>query len=319
MRPSAAYLLPLTTLAVMLTVVACGPNKDYVPVKVLPGTPIAQAFSSCADEIRPSKARVIDAPVAVCEVGKDGLYGMVNHTYRYSVQTASSKLQLSINPDLEYVTEVGKDIDAQVKSILTYVCLPEIDAIFERSLKMNGVTIDMSFNVNMTDSSSSTDAPLIEFAAGTGSDGALVISTRPDGAQLYPTGHKADKDKCNAISDPNAKRACLRAAVVSANQPFCAQMAVMTGHWLGLKLPKGADAHCKETAAADDAGLGSGSAKPTPPKPETDSVYMKGASQMSPKDFFEKASLSRADLKTIFSPACSSFRNLPDEKPVAQK
>jgi len=171
--------------------------------------------------------------------------------------------------------------------------------------------------------SASTDSPLLELASDTsGPEAAFVISTWPDRAKLYPNGLKADTDKCNAMKDVNEKRLCLWRAVLSANQPFCAEMAVLTGHWLGLKAPKGADPHCKDTTAslfANEADL-DGSSKPTPKPPaEKESVFMKGAFEMSPKDFFDKASLSRADLKSVFAPACSAFRNLPDEKTLANK
>ncbi|MES2963233.1 MAG: hypothetical protein V4760_05040 [Bdellovibrionota bacterium] len=312
MRPSDAYLLPLTTLATLLTVVACGPSKDYVPVKTVPGTPIGQAFAKCAEEIRPSKAKVVNATVSICEVGKDGLYAKVQHTYRYDVQSASSQLQLSIKPGVDYDSEVTKTTHESVKSVLANVCVGRIDGVFQRSLKKGGVSVAMTFNLSV-DEEPATGSPMIELGAVTGGpEKAFVIKTWPDRARIYPDGLKKDTDRCAKLPVEIERRRCHWAAIEAANEPFCAQLAVLTGHWLGLKAPKGSDPHCKETSPVAGDRTSEAAAKPVP-KPESDSVYMKGAYEMEPKEFFAKAALSRADLKSVFAPACSSFRNLPDE------
>lgn len=313
MRPSDAYLLPLTTLATLLTVVACGPTKDYVPIKVAPGTPLGQAVQKCSEEIRPSKAKVVTTSVSICEVGKDGIYAKVNHTFRYDVQSATGLLRLSVRPGIEYSTDVTKGTDAAVKDVVADVCGKAINGIFQRSLQRSGMGGNLDFNV-IIDEKAGSDSPLLDLHEIEGRpQKTFVAKAWPDRAELYPFGLKKDTDVCEKLPKESEKSACRWVAIQAANQPFCQELAALAGHWMGLKIK---DAHCKDTsAAADDSQA---AAKPNP-KPDADSAYMKGAFEMSPKEFFEKAALSRADLKSVFSPACSSFRTLPDETTPASR
>ncbi|MEK7355151.1 MAG: hypothetical protein AAB250_01785 [Bdellovibrionota bacterium] len=309
MRPSDAFTLPLTTLATLLTVVACGPTKDYVPVNLVPGTPLGQAFAKCTEEIRPSKAKVVTTSVSICEEGKDGLYAKVAHTFRYDVQSSSGQLRLSIKPALEYTGDVTKQTHSAVKTVLGDICMKRIDSIFQRSLKRGGVSVDVAFNVNVDDKPSS-DSPVMELSELDGPETTFVIKTWAHRARLYPYGLKKDMETCAKQPTDPEKARCRWAAVEAANEQFCVQLAVLTGHWVGLKTPKGADQHCKEPAAV--ASAAAAPSKPAPPA-EADSIYMKGAYEMEPKEFFAKAALSRSDLKAVFAPACTSFRNLPEE------
>lgn len=312
MRPSDAYLLPLTTLATLLTVVACGPTKDYVPVSVKPGTPLSQALQKCSEEIRPSKAKVITSSTTMCEVGRDGLYARVAHTFRYDVQSQGSTLRLSVKPALEYSTDVTKQTDTAVKDVIGEVCQERIAGVFQRSVSRSSARLAFEIKI---DDEATADSPLLDLrAVEGGAEPAFVIKTWPDRAQLYPFGLKKDTDRCAKLPTDIEKSRCRWAAIEAANEPFCAQLAVLAGHWLGLKSPK--DPKCKDAPAATEQNREVGAAKP---RPEPESAYMKGAYEMEPKDFFAKASLSRADLKAVFAPACTSVRSLPDEASLKRR
>lgn len=318
MRPSifsdGTLTLPLTTIATLLTVVACGPTKDYVPIGVAPGTPLGQAVVACTNEIRPSTAKVVTSTVAICEVGADGLYAKTDHTFRYDVQSVSGRLRLSVKPGLDLGTEATPQARAAVKSVIDNVCVKRINSVFQRSFKRGGMDA-IVFNLAI-DEKPVADSPMIDLADVSGTpETQYVMKGWPDRARVFPYGLKKDNDTCEKVSKTaDEKQRCRWAAVEAANEPFCAQLAVISGHWLGLKAPK-SETRCKDKSVTPDdatsgAEVASTAGKPQP-KPEADSVYMKGGYEMDPKEFFAKATLSNADLKAVFAPACTSFRNLP--------
>ena len=312
MSTSQVFTLPLTTMATLLAVVACGPTKDYVPVQAAAPTIVNQAFADCRDGLAASKAVVVSATTKVCEIGANGNYGWVEHKANYDIQKRNGDLRLHLKVSTVYVDGIAKEIKDQVSTVITESCLPEINKVFNRSIKAGGVGVDINVSSDPQPTGQAQDPFMQLQLVPSTPEVTIVMANWADRARLYPFGLKKDIDVCNQLPTPIEQSRCRWSKVREANMEFCSQMAVATGHWLALPTPRGSESHCKDETP-ETTTTTTPATSPSKPTLPGDVPYMKGAHDLPPTEFFSKASLSRADLKTISSPACASFRALPAE------
>lgn len=337
-------MLPFTTVAVVLVVVACGPTRDYVPITSKPQSQLATAFQLCRESLKDSRVHrpTETSSVAICvskafaeqnvtaqPTSLEAVSGTGSETpvrtaaetieyvmgqlpVSYDIKRSNRTLQLKMTVGLALPEKLDEKSKQRVETVLYNVCLPKIRSVFRRSSFRNGVDLGIDFDYAMRPVKG--EAPKLDQILHLDhlpAERALVMSHWPDQAKFYPDGVGGAQGRCDfKMDDPKKPSACQR-ALEAANLNFCASLAKMAGYWLGLTAPVNEYSRCAQGATSVEE-IAMKLSDIAMPKPEAESPYMKGASQNA-ADFFEKGQLSEKDVKTIFAPACPWVKNLPDE------
>lgn len=335
-------MLPLTTVAIVFVVVACGPTRDYVPITTKPQSQLATALQLCRENLKDSRVHrpAAASSVAICvsksfaeqsvtpdaqpstatpevsaatpvsTAAESAEYVMAQLPVSYDIKRSSQALQLKMNVGLALPESLDVKSKQRVETVLYNVCLPKIKSVFRRSSFRKGVELGIDFDYEMKPVKG--ELPKLDqilHLDHVPSEKALVMSHWPDQAKFYPDGIGGAQAKCNLRSGETPS-ACER-ALEAANLNFCASLAKMAGYWLGLTAPVSEYGRCAQGASSVEE-VAMKLSDISMPKPEAESPYMKSASQNA-ADFFEKGQLSEKDIKTIFAPACPWVKNLPDE------
>jgi len=293
-----AFILPLATMTTLLTVVACGPSNDYVPVSITSGggrgTSVVKA---CAQSLKNREFKVSpdnkkDVQVCVASRVSDG-FEYKPKTVNYNVSYSSDDgvvVDLRAEIELPKFSEDAEKNDKQ--NALVSALFTSCGGLIEKRFAREGTERDSAVKINLEFGVTQEPAADADFAQtkmifADDTHTSLILADWPDSDPLILP------KSCGAFCGKPSKKAEL-------NLPFCRTLARMAGHWLGLENP--AEKRCSISRV---------STKETTPGQKS---FMVAATEDEPKEFFESAKLSREELRSILGPACEKSKKSDSSK-----
>ena len=253
-----------------ITAAACGPSNSGVTVLPLPHG--LRQMNICANNIgmRESKAvgtgavmKAGEAPIVATTTMCKQVYVKGQKQYRWAPEEYGYKLgandqkQMNIDVAIQiYVVDKNTDQTTALSNTISELCTNQIQALWPTARL--GSTLKVSINPYVQDGS---------FQSRKNSSSSHVLILRGDDASGYVIDHWSDRARLTTVigADPEYK-ACMEknqgdprtvlvcpdeafARINASNAPFCAEVAQMVGHYLGLA--QGIDKSCdgKEEAA----------------------------------------------------------------------
>ena len=304
-----------------LTAVACGPSMSTVPVLQAPRG--VRQMNVCASLIGSRESKVVGMGAAV----KDGAAPISSTTaickqvydqsgtksYKWSTEDfgykmgANDRNQMNIDLAIEVLILEKKTDEAQpiVKKI-SDLCRPQIEALWPKArlgsslnVSVDSVVLDGAFQYRKKTKSSH-----LLVLSGNENSGYVIdhwsnrarfnnsVSTNPDYITCIAKNAKNPTAQYNCATEIYPK-------LDASNNPFCAEVAVMVGHYLGLS--QGLDKDCGQVEAPAPRTKDAVAKVPT-------KSFMNSAANINETgaDFFKSVAFTDADRRTVIDRGCKA-------------
>jgi hypothetical protein len=328
------FRIPITLVATLLTVVACGPRKDYVPFERVPQTAVGKTLAQCQARLSAGKGIRISEqsrPVTVCESETTGqrspddpfgnqkpqkteaVYKLVDQNARYNVEknsTGNVAIRISIGvvfPDSLQDEKANKETRQAIAHIIAEQCFPKIKGVMDRSSKERPIDLAISFFPRKANVSYDQNITIVAASDPTSSRLAYSLANRPKSPPMYLTISPEVEAACKETADPEACGHTVESFERS-NDPFCRDFGQVVGQWLGLQPDPLMQTTCQvanDPAKPKPAPTGAPTAVPNTAAKPTEPAFMHQlASAKMGDDFWNTAKFSQDELGQILSPAC---------------
>jgi hypothetical protein len=208
-------------------VVACGPQKDYVPVQVLGESPIKKQIAACREGVPRTKIiRIEGLAATLCEVTQEKGpekeategpeltsdqtpnnasgsteidsdanknpvlvdYEVVSREVSYGIQRRGDKLMIALQVGLEFPEGTPQLVRRKSAAILYNQCLPYLNQGWKRSLPGGGLEVDVEFVTPRKEIIGRLDQVVKMVGLEGGEFPQFVMSQWPDQGSLAPMG-----------------------------------------------------------------------------------------------------------------------------------
>jgi hypothetical protein len=340
----------LSWFATAVMVVACGPQKDYLPVVVEAGSPLLKALSECRAQVSQTKMVRVggSGPTnPICEfVIRDqqspdgsvprqiGAYELVDREVSYSLSRRGDRLVAKLRVGLELPPNTPDRVKTGIGQIL-YGCVQKVDQIWQRSMKNRSLGLEIELATPRPELKGQLDQ---QFSLKASSENGSVSDSEypsfemahwPERAKIYPLGQRIAGGACEdgQLNSPGDRENCRKAieeaklSAFKANQKFCVDFAMMVGLWVGLQADATVQEPCQTPMVPNQIDLASGVIVNNKGR-KGGTGFMEAAARWHSQHFFDSSKLSSNDIQTIFKPLCrESFDKLgrpagPKDGPV---
>ena len=329
MRSNSILLLTLTASFALTLVVACGPTKERTSITRAEPTAAELALNVCKDTLRSSHALAVGkdlAPVSLCQKTQDPdiagstRLSLVPVTVGYRLSKADTFDQspvISLRIGLQGASEklnLSKTDQAYFRTIFANECLAATSDIFGRSRVGTFGAVKLSSDADFIEADDTANSraggpnsasrfdQILRIKRGEdGADSYFTLESSVEANRFYVSGRGVESNACRAARAVGSatfetKRLCQKAVEARklANAPFCREVAVMIGAWLGLASLEKEQAKC-------------GVRPPKPALKVAASSFVQAADTTSAVEYFSTAKLNREDVIKVLQPGCSSL------------
>jgi hypothetical protein len=315
-RSRALATFTLTLAASVIAVVACGPTREEVMMEPRP-RPL-KVFNDCASTIARGHFKNIGfndkqkLSVRFCQASPEdgGEIKSLEHPVRFRLANRNGDLAVHLRVGVILPEGIqGKAISETEKRLGE--CKTKIEQIWRKS-KL-GVGLDLKFPTSQEKLEQGIDQELvlaIDDKAHSREFPSFRMTLWPEQGRLFPLHYRtSDVVTCakNHRGQPQELESCYgkaRESAAAESDLFCAHVAVLVGHWLGLPAQGSEAGIC--LAGPSDGGSGASA------NVDERTTFMQSAATlqgMPPADstkFWKEARFAISDLKTILAPACPS-------------